>query len=167
MRMLEGALDGYEFCKKSKVKALRENKAEQFKQIAMGSQMISKTAIAFAPNGYVRKHLKEIDRRCQVMFGKPAPGMESIADFVLQTAIDYKKKQQTIPPAPHYDSPYVAKRYEYGSNTHDLILKDTKPYAVTYPEGLPESEKGPQLPQGSTGMFPRGPMSAGLDMSIV
>jgi hypothetical protein len=132
-RIFEVNMNGYEFCMRSKHPQLREQMAERFKRMSSELSAIIPTVIAFAPNGFVRRHYKDQMERYLDLFGPQNENQKARGEMLLQIAAGYKKDQTSLPPKSRPEMEILPKRYEYANDMHKLIVRGEKPYRVTYP----------------------------------
>ncbi len=132
-RIFEVNMNGYEFCMRSNHPQLREQMAERFKRMSSELSAIVPTIIAFAPNGFVRRHYKNQMERYLDLFGPQDENQKARGEMLLQIAAGYKKDQTSLPPKGRPEMEILPKRYEYANDTHELIMRNERPFCVTYP----------------------------------
>ena len=130
LKVLEVNLNGYEYCRTSKNRLLKEDKSQFFKKRCDSYYPLLKTGIAHAPSAKVKKRLEILDLRYQEVFGQKSSIQIIIEDQILKKADEaveggldrfhtYRKE-----PFRRYTYPELSQR------------TDRKPYRVEYPESL-------------------------------
>lgn len=137
IRILEYNMNGYEFCKKSNKKILNQDRAEFYEGINFFLWPMLKVNETFAPNGFVRSRIKELGKRYRAVHGTPNQNQYAMQEYFLKKATDYKRSLDTYPPVDEDKTYVLPKRYVYGTNKLDLVEQGKKPYAVSYPAGMP------------------------------
>ncbi len=113
MRMLEVALNGYEWCMSTGDPALRK-KAGWHRRQAMQSWLFLPTAIEFAPNGMVRRWLKDLAGRYERVLGAPATIQKLLAGLAVERARHERKKRMETGRDRHVEIPAPrAMRYRF------------------------------------------------------
>ncbi len=132
-RIFEVNMNGYEFCKRSEHPQLRDQMSGSFKRTARDLSALIPTILAFAPNGFVRRHYKEQFERYLDLFGSQDEELKERGEMILKIAAGYKEDQSSFPPKSGKEMDILPKRYEYADDKHELIMKSEIPYRVTYP----------------------------------
>lgn len=139
MRMLEYAMNGYEFCKKSRQKVLNEQKSEFFQMLSWVLYSMIPPCRAYAPNGFVRARINDLDQRYRRVFGAPNQTQIGIGEYSLKQATEYKKRYDKDPEGVKGETDYtIPKRYLYGADKFERMAKGMKPYIKSFPEGTPQ-----------------------------
>jgi hypothetical protein len=115
LRRLDVQLSGYEYARRSPNPVIRRHKARFFKrQCAMLWSNIF-ALDRFAPNGVVRRRVRQIDKRYRALIGEPTPLMRTLARFMEAGATAFKLKDALDPMNRHpKEEPF--KRYIYEKN---------------------------------------------------
>ena len=129
MRQLKVDIDGYEWCRSSNNKLLREDRAELHREAAQMLYPVVRACEWFAPNGLVRRRIRQTQERYIKSFGKPNPSQEVMSYFVLGKAAQ-AKLQEAIDPRNRHPKQEPFKIYVYEKNGRD---KDAPPYKMLYP----------------------------------
>jgi haloalkane dehalogenase len=129
IRRLEVELNGYEYCKASEHKALRERAERHYN----GSQMVYPLIRAceyFAPNGLVRRRINQIEKRYRELIGEPTSAQQVQANFVLLRAGVEKVRDKAYPRNRHpKEEPF--KKYIYKGSAN--VVPGERPYHIAYP----------------------------------
>ncbi len=129
MRMLKTNMNGYKFCKKSKQKLLKNDKAYFFRQRIDAYSPLLQACIEFAPSVLVKNLLKELEFEVVDQFGPFTIGQKDFAGLILKKAAREHEVRKTIK-SPIKKDEY--RRYVYPVGTKSRFRK--KPYTVTYPD---------------------------------
>ena len=129
MRQLKVELNGYEWCRASSNPLLREQRAELHKEMAEMLYPLIRASEHFAPNGIVRRRIRQTEERYLEIFGRPAPSQEIMSYYVLAKAFQGKARE-FIDPQNRHPKQEPFKIYIYGKNGKG---KDEPPYRVVYP----------------------------------
>ena len=129
MRQLKVELNGYEWCRASSNPLLREQRAELHKENAEMLYPLIGASEHFAPNGIVRRRIRQTEERYLKNFGKPTPSQEIMSYYVLAKAFQGKARE-FIDPQNRHPKQEPFKIYIYNKNGKG---KDEPPYRVAYP----------------------------------
>ena len=129
MRQLKVELNGYEWCRASSNKYLRDDRAEHHKENAQTIYPLIRACEHFAPNGLVRRRIRQTEERYIKNFGKPNPSQEVMSYYVLAKAFQ-AKLQESIDPKNRHPRQDPFKIYIYEKNGQG---EDDPPYKVLYP----------------------------------
>jgi len=129
MRQLKVELNGYEWCRASSNPLLRDQRAELHKEMAEMLYPLIRASEHFAPNGIVRRRIRQIQERYIKNFGKPTPSQEIMSYYVLAKAFQAKAREY-IDPQNRHPKQEPFKIYIYDKNGRG---KDEPPYRVVYP----------------------------------
>lgn len=92
MRFLEVELNGYEWALSTGDPALRP-RAELHRRTAMSLCLFLPSAVELAPNGFVRRSMRELASRYERVIGRPTSMQQMMATMVLQLARRERKKR--------------------------------------------------------------------------
>jgi haloalkane dehalogenase len=130
MRQLKVELNGYEWCRASSNPLLRDQRAGLHKESAEMLYPLIRASEHFAPNGIVRRRIRQTQERYIKNLGKPTPSQEIMSYYVLAKAFQGKAREYVDPQNRHpKQEPF--KIYIYDKNGRG---KDEPPYRVVYPE---------------------------------
>ena len=129
MRQLKVELNGYEWCRASNDKLLREERAGLHKDIAQSLYPLIRACEHFAPNGIVRRRIRQTYDRYIKDFGKPTPSQEIMSYYILAKAFQ-AKLHETIDPQNRHPKEEPFKVYIYDKNGRG---EQAPPYRVIYP----------------------------------
>ena len=129
MRQLKVDLNGYEWCRASSNPLLRDQRAELHREQAEAIYPLIRASEHFAPNGLVRRKIRQTQERYVKNFGKPSPSQEIMSYYVLAKAFQAKIKN-AIDPYNRHPKEEPFKIYIYEKNGQG---KDSPPYKVAYP----------------------------------
>jgi len=93
-RNLEVQLNGYEWCMSTGDPDLRRRALDHHRRLAMQGIMFMPTYLEFAPNGFVRRWLRELDARYTRLFGTPSTMQRMLAQLALERARQERKLRQ-------------------------------------------------------------------------
>ena len=128
MRQLEVDLEGYEYFIDHKDPKLRKERALLHKKKAHMVYPLIRACEQYAPNGRVRKLIKELEQRWRWNFGEPATSQKVMSEFIVVKAAQEKvrnffnSRNREI----HIEPP---KKYIYGGGIKD---HDEIPYKLLY-----------------------------------
>lgn len=129
MRLLKVELNGYEWCRASNNKLLRQERAGLHQETAQMLFPMIRACEHFAPNGLVRRRIRQTQERYIKLFGKPRRSQEVMSYFVLAEAFR-AKIQEAIDPRNRHPKQEPFKVYIYEKNGQG---KNGAPYKVLYP----------------------------------
>ena len=133
LRRLEVLLNGYAFCRQSPNPTMRRHRSLYFKRQAATFWMLLRGMDRLAPNGVVRRRVRDADARYRKEVGEPTPVMRTVARALeglatsmhLRQAVDSMNRHPKIEPF---------KRYTYAKDgTQDSPV----PYTTEWPGGTP------------------------------
>jgi len=130
MRQLKVELNGYEWCRASNNKLLREQRAGLHKEIAQSLYPLIRACDQFAPNGIVRRRIRQLYDRYVKNFGKPRPSQEIMSYYILAKAFQ-AKLHEVIDPRNRHPKEEPFKIYIYNKNGEG---REGPPYKVIYPQ---------------------------------
>ncbi|MBI2876089.1 MAG: hypothetical protein HYY20_04340, partial [Candidatus Tectomicrobia bacterium] len=130
MRQLRLELNGYEHCRASKHRLLREERAERHRDHCESLYPMIRACEHFAPNGIVRRQIRQLQERYVKNFGAPSTAQEAQSYFVLTRAFQEKAREALLPRnrEPRQE-PF--KKYIYAGNRQ--ARPGEAPYRVIYP----------------------------------
>ncbi|MCC6999956.1 MAG: hypothetical protein IT370_35485 [Deltaproteobacteria bacterium] len=132
MRTLEVALNGYEWCRASGDQDLYKKANFHRRQILQMYPLLP-TAIEFAPNGFVRRWLRELDARYRRVIGEPASIHKVMAALVLEKARHERKQRQASGRDRHVQIPDPrAVRYDFAG--YATARPGERPYVQSFLE---------------------------------
>lgn len=129
MRQLRIELNGYEYCRASNNPLLREGRLERHRDACYQLYPTIKSCEHFAPNGLVRRKIRQLEERYLRNFGRPNPSQVIQANYVWLKALQEKLLRSLFA----YDrgpkqEPF--KKFIYEKNGK----KDGPPYKLLYPQ---------------------------------
>lgn len=130
MRQLKVELNGYEWCRAQSNKLLREERAELHREFAEALFPLIRASEHFAPNGIVRRRIRQIGERYVRNFGPANPSQEIMSHYVLAKAFQ-AKVQEALDPRGRHPKQEPSKMYIYDKKSRG---KDQPPYKVAYPD---------------------------------
>src|SRR3972149_35636 len=128
MRQFRIELNGYEYCRASSHRLLREERAERHRGACYQLYPTVKACEYFAPNGIVRRKIRQLAERYTKNFGTPAPSQEIMSYYVLLKAFQAKIREG-IDPINRHPKQEPFKIYRYDKNNG----QSEPPYKVLYP----------------------------------
>ena len=129
MRQLKVELNGYDWCRASNNPLLRDQRAGLHKEGAEMLYPMIRACEYFAPNGLVRRRIRQTEERYIKNFGKPTPSQEIMSYYVLTKAFQ-AKLQEHIDPQNRHPKQEPFKMYIYEKNGKG---ENGSPYKVVYP----------------------------------
>ena len=128
LRRLEVELNGYEYCQRSANPVMREYKSRFLrKQCGMVWTLLAGME-RFAPNGIVRRRVRQADKRYRAVIGEPSAVMQLLSRLALRLAIKEHRKLLDDP-SYHRAKEEPFKRYVYdGARPADDV-----PYRTEWP----------------------------------
>lgn len=128
MRAMRVHLNGYKFCKRSKHRVLREERAQYHKEACVDSYPLIKACEFFAPNDRVREEIAQMREEYLEEFGKPTAALEIMSDYVFLKASIAKITSRI---GQHSPCQFFFRKYTYDKNKKGS--KSGMPYRVEYP----------------------------------
>lgn len=129
MRLLKVELNGYEWCRASSNRLLREERAGMHQENARILYPMIRACEHFSPNGLVRRQIRETEARYLNNFGQPNPSQEVMSYYVLAKAAQAKLRG-AIDPWNRHPKEEPFKIYLYPKNGQ---RPGEPPYKVLYP----------------------------------
>jgi haloalkane dehalogenase len=145
LRMFDTFLNGYEYCRRSNRRQLREDRAERFKQRLRIAFPLFKICRAFAPNAQVRSLAQDSEKRYCELCGPPSLGLRVLAEVMLARVAAHQLTRALRPSKPRA---YPCKRYVYDGRGG----ADGRPFRVEYDR----PDLGYRIQQGLGRMVRRG-----------
>lgn len=130
-RTFKLSLNGYEYCRASKHKLLREDRAEFYRKRCTQQYPMLKACEYFAPNHRVRARIKRLEQRYREHFGEPTRGQKFFSYYVLEKAIA-EKVRNFFNPRDRRPKEEPFKKYTFFGNTKPL-REEEYPCKVEYP----------------------------------
>ncbi|MBI1987704.1 MAG: hypothetical protein HYS70_05105 [Nitrospinae bacterium] len=129
MRQLKVELNGYEYCRASQNQALRERRAERHREHCEQLYPLIRACEHFAPNGIVRRKIRQMEERYLKNFGQPSSALKAQSAYILAKAFQEKARESLLPRnrEPRQE-PF--KKYLYSGRAP---VGDESPYRVVYP----------------------------------
>jgi hypothetical protein len=127
-------LNGYEFCKGSSHRVLREQRSELHEAHCVRAYPLVRICEFFAPNDEVREEIAGIRRDYLRLFGEPTVRQRVLESYAFLKGCLYKMTT-AIGQEPPCEPPL--RRYEYDRRPRGPL---EKPYVVTYPHPDPRWE---------------------------
>ncbi len=134
MRSLRVQLNGYEFCRSSSNRVLREQRSELHRARCIEAYPLIDTCEFFAPNPKVREKIREIRRDYHRLLGEPTVRQQVMARYGFVKGCLYK--MTTVVGRPPPAEPPL-RRYEYDRKPRGPL---EKPYVTFYPYPDPRYE---------------------------
>ncbi len=115
LRRLDVELSGYDYCLKSENTLLRVHRSIFFKQQCAMLWTNIAAMDRFAPNGVVRRRVRQIDKKYRALIGEPTPVMVALSKAIDGMATGFKMRSFFDPLNRHpKEEPF--KRYIYDKN---------------------------------------------------
>jgi haloalkane dehalogenase len=129
LRRLEVELNGYEYCKRSSNPLLSNHKSLFYKKQCGMVWTLLAAMERFAPNGMVRRRVRQSDKRYRSTIGEPTAVMQLLSDAVVRLA---KREHAKLVFNPAY---YGAKQEPFKKYVYEKDNGRRKdiPYAVEWP----------------------------------
>lgn len=129
MRQLKLDLKAYEYFKEHPDPRLREQRARLHKKKAMKLYPMIRACEQFAPNGAVRKLIKDLETRWICNFGEPSTAQKIQSQFILAKAAKEKvrnffndrNRDVKIEPAKKYIYPGNGRSYDHGEVPYRVV----------------------------------------------
>ena len=130
MRMMEVGMNGYEYCYATGDPAMVK-KASWYRKMLMQSFLMLPAAIEFAPNGLVRRWLKDLAGRHERVMGPPVTIQRILSGMVVERARHERKMRLETGHDRHTEIPPPrAMRYEFEGQ--DARPNGKPPWRMTY-----------------------------------
>ncbi|MBI2876167.1 MAG: hypothetical protein HYY20_04735 [Candidatus Tectomicrobia bacterium] len=129
LRHLQVELNGYEWCRASSDRLLREERAELHREGARQVYPMLRACEHFAPNGIVRRRIRQTGERYRKNFGPPSPSQEVTSYYILAKAFQ-ARAQEAVDPRNRHPKEEPFKKYIYHKQDN---RSDSPPYWVVYP----------------------------------
>jgi len=110
LRMFDTFLNGYEYCRRSNRRELREDRADRFRQRLRLAYPMFKICQAFAPNARVRALAQDSEKRLRELIGPPSLGLRVLTEVMIARVAAHQLSRALRPPRPRA---YPCKRYIY------------------------------------------------------
>lgn len=112
MRRLDVHLNGYEHCMRSDNPVLRYHKSKFFRHQAAMMWWLLPAAERFAPNGAVRRRIRQLDDKYRRIIGEPTPIQKTLGSIMEKSAMMARLKE-LVDPANRWVKEEPYKRYLY------------------------------------------------------
>lgn len=129
LRRLDVTMNGYEYWMKSENPIMRKHKTIFFKQQSVLTTVLIPILDRYAPNGVVRRRVRQLEARAIKLFGKPTPLMR-IGQIYLKWVATRWKNKDLKDPFNQYPKEEPFKRYIYDNNGSS---NGAVPYRTEYP----------------------------------
>ncbi|MDP6560532.1 MAG: hypothetical protein QF619_10525 [Candidatus Binatia bacterium] len=130
IRQFKVELNGYEYFRNHTNKALRERRAERHRDHCEQLYPLIRACEHFAPNGIVRRNIRQEEERYLRNFGEPSSAQKAQSAYILAKAFQEKAKE-AISPRNRNPRQEPFKKYTYSGKPP---VGDEIPYRVSYPE---------------------------------
>jgi hypothetical protein len=139
MRQLEVQLNGYEWALSTGDVDLKK-RAAYHRRNAMGAFLFLPTAIELAPNGFVRRQLRELASRYRRLLGEPSSMQKLLAQLVLQLAYKERHRRAETGRERGVEIPDPrAVRYEFVGSAQ--ATPGTRPWTSAFLDDAPDYER--------------------------
>jgi hypothetical protein len=139
MRILEVQLNGFEWAMSTGDPDLR-SRAAFHRRMAMQTWIFLPTAIELAPNGFVRRWLRELAARYQRLFGAPATIQRLMGGLVLEQAKHERERRAMSGRERHVEIP-PPRAFRYDFAGYERATPGKKCWTAPYLEADPAYER--------------------------
>lgn len=129
VRQLKLELQAYEYFRDHPDRRLREERSRLHRKKAIAIYPLIRACEQFAPNGRVRKQVKELEQRWLYHFGEPSTLQKVQSNYILAKATAAKAREY-FDPRNRYIPTLPCKKYIY---TREKANGDAPPYKLIYP----------------------------------
>lgn len=148
LRRLEVELNGYAYCRGSTNPVMREHKSRFYRRQCGMLWTLLAAMEQFAPNGIVRRRVRQADRRYRTVIGEPTAVMQLMSRAALHLA-RREHRRLLYDPSYHHAKEEPFKRYTYEEGP---IGDGAVPYRTEWP-GRPSREVRRQMARESGRYF--------------